>query len=490
MDRRDAEELHELLQEANKRGEENRLKYFKPYPYQVEFIKKTKDNAQVLLMAGNRVGKSEIGAFSMACHLTGRYPDWWEGRRFDQPISAWGAGETNETTRDIVQHLLFGPPDFPDARGTGYIPKDCIIHTTRKPQIPNALSNGVVKHVSGGYSRIAFKAYEMGMKKFMGEKKHYIWLDEEPPRDIFMQCITRTADTGGLVNMTFTPERGPTAVVSSFMNDLKPGQAIVTASWDDAPHLTEKVKQQLLSVYPAHERAMRSKGQPFFGSGLVYPYPEEHLLKRPFHIPEEWPRLVGMDFGWEHPTAAVWAAWDRDNDTVYIYDIYKSQSKVFTSEHATVIRSRGDWIPISWPHDGEQTVNRDTGISKAKEYRDRHKLNMLPKHFQNPTKLIGQSNTSKLNVEVGVNYILGLIEERKLKVFDHLDEWFKEYRQYHRKHGKIVAYNDDLMSATRYAVVAIQKAMTKQEAKSYAHLYDEVTPEDMKEMGLSDGEIV
>ena len=94
-------------------------------------------------------------------------------------------------------------------------------------------------HKSGGNSQINFKAYEQGFEKFMGEAIDVVWLDEEPKQEIFSQCITRTADTNGIVYMTFTPERGMTSVVSSFLNELKPGQSLTTATWDDVEHLDE-----------------------------------------------------------------------------------------------------------------------------------------------------------------------------------------------------------------------------------------------------------
>jgi len=42
----------------------------------------------------------------------------------------------------------------------------------------------------------------------------------------------------------------------------------------------------------------------------------------------------------------------------------------------------------------------------------------------------------------------------------HLTEWFEEFRLYHRKDGKVVKEMDDLMSATRYALMMIRFADT------------------------------
>ena len=123
-----------------------------------------------------------------------------------------------------------------------------------------------------------------------------------------------------MVYMTFTPESGMTETVASFMNNIQPGQSLVNATWDDAPHLDEDAKQQILEGLPPHERRMRSQGLPILGSGLVFPIDEEVLKIESFAIPSHWPRIAGIDFGWEHPTAVVWGAWDRDQDSVYIYD--------------------------------------------------------------------------------------------------------------------------------------------------------------------------
>ena len=279
------ERIQTILGELNKRQEENRLNYYQPYEFQKRFHKAGSESSQRLLMAANRVGKSYVGAMEMSAHLTGLYPKWWKGKKYDKPIRAWVCGASNETTRDICQKELFGQPDNPRDRGKGSIPKHLIGETTRKPGVPNAHSSVLVKHKSGGWSRVAFKAYEMGAEKFMGESLDIIWLDEEPPQDIYSQCITRTLDKRGQVYLTFTPESGMTEVVQNFTSDLSPGQALVTAGWEDAEHLTEDMKERILAALPQHERDMRSKGIPMIGSGLVFPIDEDKLACDPFTIP-------------------------------------------------------------------------------------------------------------------------------------------------------------------------------------------------------------
>ncbi len=314
------ERIEQILSTLKKRTEENKLNYYIPYGFQKNFHETGEVANQRLLMAANRVGKSYVGGMEMAIHSTGLYPDWWKGRKFDRPIRGWVCGASNETTRDICQKELFSQPDNPKDKGKGSIPKHLIGETTRKPGVPNAFSSVMVKHVSGDWSRIGFKAYEMGSEKFMGESVDLIWLDEEPPQDIYSQCITRTLDRNGMVYLTFTPESGMTEVVQNFTSDLKPKQALITASWADFEHLTDSMKEQILQALPPHERELRIKGIPMIGSGLVFPVDEDSLACEPFTIPEHFTRIAGLDFGYDHPTAVVWVAWDKMR-ILYIFTI-------------------------------------------------------------------------------------------------------------------------------------------------------------------------
>ncbi len=48
-------------------------------------------------------------------------------------------------------------------------------------------------------------------------KQHVIWLDEEPPADVYGECLIRTMTTNGIIMLTFTPLSGMSAVVLQFM---------------------------------------------------------------------------------------------------------------------------------------------------------------------------------------------------------------------------------------------------------------------------------
>lgn len=222
---------------------------------------------------------------------------------------------------------------------------------------------------------------------------------------------------------------------------------VVFATWDDVPHLTEKQKKDLWDATPEHEREARGKGIPVLGSGRVFPLPEESIKVVPFDIPKHWPQIGGMDFGWDHPFAAVKLAWDRDADCVYVTLGYrkKEQTPVI---HAAAIKPWGAWLPWAWPHDGLQH-DKGSGEQLAQQYREQG-LNMLPERATFPDGTNG--------VEAGLMDMLDRMKTNRLKVFSNQTEWFEEFRLYHREEGKLVKLRDDLMSATRYGIMMLRHA--------------------------------
>lgn len=208
-----------MAKEQLRRSRRNSLTKYKPYAKQLEFHAAGLTHRERLFMAGNQLGKTVAGSFEMAMHLTGKYPDWWPGRRFDEPARYWAGGETRVSTRDSIQKLLVGEPEREEEWGTGAIPGDDIMDTFRAMGVLNALDSVTVKHVSGGASTLLFKAYEQGRAKWQADTLNAVWFDEEPPLDIYTEGLTRTNATGGMVMLTFTPLKGMSDVVQMFLSD-------------------------------------------------------------------------------------------------------------------------------------------------------------------------------------------------------------------------------------------------------------------------------
>lgn len=208
------------------------------------------------------------------------------------------------------------------------------------------------------------------------------------------------------------------------------------ATWDDAPHLTADQKNELYESIPPYQRDARSKGIPQLGSGAIYPVPESEIICDPIEIPDYWPRVYGMDVGWNR-TAGVWGAIDQESSTVYLYsEHYRGQAE--PSVHADAVKSRGDWIPGVIDPAARGRGQRD-GEQLLQDYTDLG-LDLVP---------------AKNAVESGLYAVWQRLSGQKLKVFKTCQNWLDEYRIYRRdEKGKVVKTNDHLMDATRYLIVS------------------------------------
>ena len=158
-----------------------------------------------------------------------------------------------------------------------------------------------------------------------------------------------------------------------------------------------------------------------------------------------------MDFGWDHPFAAVELVWDRDADIVYVAKTHRLKEAT-PIIHAAALRSWGKELPWAWPRDGRRETLEGAGVALAQQYRAQG-LNMLNEH--------AQFEDGSVSVEAGLMAMLTRMQMGKLKVFKHLNDWFEEFRLYHRRDGKVVKEGDDLMAATRYGIMMLRFASTK-----------------------------
>jgi hypothetical protein len=227
----------------------------------------------------------------------------------------------------------------------------------------------------------------------------------------------------------------------------------------DANGLTEEAKQ-LEAGFPAHEREMRRRGVPSYGTGLVFPFTQEALEVEPFEIPRHWPRIIGIDLGWDHPFAAAFLAWDRDSDVVYMTAEYR-ESRALPAIHCAAIKPWGNW-PVAWPHDG-LNAEKSTGDEFIKSYRDLG-LNMLPWKATNPPdpRQGQQEGEGGNSVEASILEMYERMETGRFKVFKTCKYWFEEQRTYHRDEKmKLIKVRDDTLSASRYAVMMLRHARTE-----------------------------
>lgn len=443
--------------------EYNKILDYTPYPWQAAMHNAGKDNPERLQMAANGVGKTFPGSIETVYHLTGKYPDWWDGRRWDRPTLCWAGTIDNDFQKENNQLMLLGP-DLGQGLGTGMLPKDDI---AGKVKIRQAGTTDVadlvpVKHVSGGTSYLKFKTYEQGWRKWQGGKPDFIQPDEQPDENainekrIYTEIQTRIFRSGGAVLLTLTPLLGETDMIRHFLYPKADGIWYGGATWDDAPHLAEADKERLRKTYPLHEVEARTKGVPMMGEGAVFTTDEREFLIDPFEIPDHYRLICGIDFGWDHPAAAVWLAYDADADVIYMIGSWRQKNAGYVV-HSSAIKQRGARIPVAWPHDGMN--KKDQGAQKALPlwhmYRQEG-VNMLADSARYEREVGGPQP-----VEPIVDIMGRRLETGGFKVFRNQNLWLEEYRGYHRKDGKIVALRDDLLKATFYAAMELRHSVPK-----------------------------
>ncbi|MGI9411553.1 MAG: terminase large subunit domain-containing protein [Hyphomicrobiaceae bacterium] len=473
--------LDETLAEITRRIEERKLFNYLPYghpetlwgpenpnvpewsnkPWQLNFHSAGSTNQERMVMAANRPGKTVCAAAETSMHMTGEYPDWWEGRRFHKPVLVWTGSPTNETSRDIVQKELLGA----DGRvGTGFIPRANLVGKPKMRQagVSDVIDTFRVRHTTGGVSKCILKTYEQGWRKWQGTEPDVVWLDEEPEDyKVFTEALTRLLTSSGIMMVTFTPLLGETDLVRHFKEPEASGIFLETATWEDAPHLDKDERERLKSSYPAHERKARTEGVPMMGEGAVFPVNQEDIVCKPFKLPVHFARIKGVDFGINHPAAGSCLAWDRDQDIFYVYRVYRKEGQT-SVYHARQINGNDPWVPIAWPHDG---LNREKAGGRVlhQSYRDEGAISMLSLSARYENKTGGSQPVEPIVMEV-----LERMQTGRFKVFETCHEFFDEQRNYHRKNGQIVAKRDDILKATFYAVMMRRYAMPEYQPKARA----------------------
>ena len=342
MERRRMRRKEELLYEAElltaeleRRWREDKLKYYRPHEKQLAFHRCPKKNRWAL--GGNRTGKTEAGAAECAWLARGNHPY----RETAGPMNGWVVSLTAEMQRDVAQKKLMsylnpawikgvrmreGKADDPEGGIIDYIQVEC---------------------VHGGVSTIGFKNCAQGREKFQGTSQDFIWFDEEPPEDVYLECLMRTLDNGGLIFGTMTPLKGMTWVYNTvFLNEANdPEVWYITMSWEDNPHLSAEAVAQMKRSLSEEELSARKDGRFVSVRGLVYGEFDEgvHVIE-PFDIPREWQDMISIDPGMTKPLSCHWYAADHEGNVYVVAEHYRAGLSV--EDHMEIIEQisrRLDW---------------------------------------------------------------------------------------------------------------------------------------------------
>jgi len=421
------------------------------YDWQTELFRLGQTHTERLVLAGNRSGKTLSAAYEFSLHITGDYPDDWDGLRINHAGTYWCLGVDNTQVRDVLQQELFGRIEEEKFTG-GWVHPDEVTYPVVRSQTPGLAKDVYVKHKSGGKSHVSFKTYTQSSTgqaslPMAGSSVDGILVDEQPPDSITGQLKTRTMTgrrgAGGFMLYSMTPELGETELICQFMHTPAPHQALIgPIAWSQCPHLTPEKQAEFLGSIPPHEREMRSLGVPFFGSGRVYGVPEERLLVDPFDLSTRpWMRCIrAIDLGIGHPTSVAWLAFDSEQDITYLVKTYR-QADEKAAYHAAAANGLWPNAPLVFPPDID---NREKGSGET----------VLTYYEQAGIHngVMFENHDGSRYVEPGIMAIQEAEQAGKFKIFRGCcNEYLEERRTYHRNQkGLIVKERDDTMDAVRY----------------------------------------
>ena len=441
----------------------NQLKYFRPFEHQKRFFTTSTDRRGIL--AANRIGKTVSTCYETAYHLTGRYPDWWAGKRFDKPITVMVAGEGWSQVALVLQNELLGTPDvkIKEAIGTGAIPRDAIVTDTMRSDGANCI--GVeIKHRSGTNSYLLFANYTQEVRQLQGFKLNLAVFDEQPPDDFFSEIVTRTATTQGQVLCSFTPLKGLNGLVSKFWNH-EDGYDFIRVAWSDVPEydpwgepfLLMSTREQLERDYLPHEREARIAGKPIMGVGAVFQISRWPTYKTGEFTFKEMPgieRVIALDLGLVNDRTVIslmyWHPHEREawlHTQIVVKGIEEANPTNYINH---LMRPEVFGTPIVLPPDAGTAGRYTMSSLSIRELFEQYGLNVWPKPIMNPPDGEGRVTNHK---SFGINVMRQMLEAGTLHVNENCQDFLREAQNYYVDPQGRFSDPDDTIDSARYALL-------------------------------------
>ena len=298
------------------------------------------------VFGGNRSGKTECGAVEAIWTARGIHPY----RRNRKDVFGWVVSLSQQVQRDVAQSKILH-----------YLPKNWIADIVMLSGRKDSPASGIIdqiklKNVFGGISTIGFKSCDQGREKFQGASLDFVWFDEEPPRDIYEECLMRVMDRKGDIFGTMTPLKGRTFVYNEIYLNARRNPEVwyEFMNWEDNPFLSASEVKLLEGALDQSSLDSRKYGRFSEGYGLVYPEFDEsvHVVK-PFTVPPEWQENVSIDPGLHNPLSAHWYCVDWDGNIYVVAEHYEKGRDI--DFHAAAI----DEISrrLGWKRDGSGRIS-------------------------------------------------------------------------------------------------------------------------------------
>ncbi len=342
------EKIKAIESEQKRRREQDALARYntggKRHKKQIAFHRCKKRNRWVF--GGNRSGKTECGAAETVYLARGTHPY----RKNKPNVFGWVVSPTAQVQRDVAQKkvLHYLRPDWI---------ADIVMTSGRKdsPQT-GVIDQIVVKNVFGGTSVIGFKSFDQGREKFQGSSLDFVWFDEEPPKEIYEECLMRVIDKRGDIFGTMTPLKGLTFLYEEIYLNRKNNPEIwyEFMEWADNPYLSPKEIKLMESTLDESTLQSRKLGRFCTREGLVYPEFDERVhVVQPFPVPPEWQDNISIDPGLKNPLSAHWYAVDYDENVYVIAEHYAAGKDI--DYHAQAIHAMSE--SLGWKRDGKGRVS-------------------------------------------------------------------------------------------------------------------------------------
>lgn len=441
----------------------NQLRYFRPFEHQKKFFATTTDRRGIL--AANRIGKTVSTCYETAMHLTGQYPEWWQGRRYDKPITVMVAGEGWSQVALVLQQELLGTPDVKlvESLGTGAVPRDAIVVDTMRNDGANCIGCEI-RHSSGGRSYLLFANYTQEVRQLQGFKLDLAVFDEQPPDDFFSEIVTRTATTQGMVLCSFTPLKGLNGLVSKFWN-REEGYDFIRVSWDDCPEydpwgepfLLKTTRIQLERDYLPHEREARIQGRPIMGLGAVFQVrvwptykPGEFNFREMLNIQ----RIIALDLGLVNDkTVITLMYWDPYEREAWLHKqiVVRGVDEAIPSQYINhLLRPEVFGTPIVLPPDASTPGRYTMSSSSIRELFEQYELNVIQDPIMNPPDSQGRRTNHK---SYGINIMRQMIDFGTFHINENCQDFLNEAQNYHVDERGRFSDPDDCVDSARYALL-------------------------------------
>ena len=458
------ESLKELVDSVYDDMEFNMLKYFRPFSHQKRFFHETCHADRRGLLAANRVGKTVATCYETTLHLTGLYPDWWEGKTYDSPVTVFVAGEGWQQTAMVLQNELMGTSDvkLKNRLGTGTIPKDNIVFSSIRSDGANVLSCEI-KHKSGQLSRLIFGNYSQDVRLMQGFKLNIAVFDEQPPDDFFSEIVTRTATTQGQILCSFTPLKGINGLVSKFWN-LEEGYSHIRVSWDDVPEydpwgepfLLKTTRLQLERDYLPHERDARRNGTPVMGKGAVFPISVWPTYKNGDYsfTGGNIERIIALDLGLiNDKTVITMLYYDEINQEMWLNTqiVVKGTEEANPSNYINhLLRPEVKGTPIVLPADASSQGRYTMSSLSIRQLFESYDLNVYKDAIMNPPDEQGRRTNHK---SFGINTMRQMMEAGTFHINENCTDFLREAQNYYVDETGRFSDPDDCIDSARYAVL-------------------------------------